>query len=203
MAALPGRLLPAIQLRPICSPRPQLDAPGPRPQRRARRVDSMGEMCAGFHAVPETSCSPSWATAASTCLLTAATSACASSNWVARCHWGRSFRFFEKPSIYLRTSNIVRSVPPSLMRMGRVSFLDRYECAIDCSPYHRLCSLERHWQWKQLHHLCESHAVCASSKPSSSSSAECGNKNAQAIRPADAKLMNFWVSNCLSQFSRS
>ena len=143
MAALAatGRLLPAIQLRPICSPRPQLDAPGPRPQRRACRVDPMGEMCAGFHAVPETSCSPSWATAASTCLLTAATSACASSNWVARCHWGRSFRFFEKPSIYLRTSNIVRSVPPSLMRMGRVSFLDRYECAIDCSPYHRLCSL--------------------------------------------------------------
>jgi len=62
--------------------------------------------------------------------------------------------------------NVYDNVPSSLMRMGRVSFLGRYEARdIDCGLYHRVCSLTnqspapRHWLRRSMRRYASSNLV--------------------------------------------
>src|SRR5262249_36020677 len=96
---------------------PRIDAEG---EMRSRRAHVSGSESA------DTSSLASFKTASRTCQLTAATSASWSISSRTCCQCGRSSRSLPIAARYSHACKIVRSVPPSFVGMGGVSFFERY-----------------------------------------------------------------------------
>ena len=98
---------------------------------RGPRIDAEGELSSRCAHVSgsgsaDTSSLASFKTASRTCQLTAAISACWSISSRTCCQCGRSSRSLPIAAIYSQACKIVRSVPPSFVGMGWVSFFERY-----------------------------------------------------------------------------